>query len=349
MKQKNKQSNPTRYFTKWFLLMTVIFAMGTALAFIGVNLIRSGATGEFYFNPITLILLPIVMLVLVSPFAIFMLRKFRKHFDTFSKAMNFVANGETDVAITEDHGAFKEIYKDFNKMVAEIHGIQKLRDELTGSFSHELKTPISSITGFAKMLLEEDLSEKKRKEYLAIILKESERVANLANHNLFLTKIGTQEIITGKVQYNLGKQIQNIAIAMESIWGKKNIMIDAELPDITYDGNPDLMESLWQNLLSNAIKFTPKNGEIDIKLSETESNIIVKFTDTGIGMSDEVQARIFDRFYQGDQSHAVEGHGLGLAIVHRIVQMCDGEITVTSAEGEGSTFTVTLPKSQQKG
>jgi len=345
MKKIKTNSASASYFTKWFLLMTLAFVVGTAVAFAILNMARhAGTNHDIDFNPFMLIGLPIIVLIIVAPFAIFILRRFRKHFDTITKAMNDVANGETDVSIPVTDGAFKGIYKDFNKMVAEIAGIQKLRDEITGSFSHELKTPIASITGFAKMLLEEDLPEKKRKEYLAIIVKESDRLASLTNKNLLLSKIGTQEIVIGKKPYNLGQQIQEITIAMETAWASKNINISADLPDVTYNGSANLMESLWQNLLSNAIKFTPKNGEIDITLTETDDSVTVTFADTGIGMSDEVKAKVFERFYQADTSHSGEGHGLGLSIASRIVRLCGGQVTVESKEGEGSTFTVILPK-----
>lgn len=234
------------------------------------------------------------------------------------------------------------IYEDFNKMAAEIAGIGRYRNGIADSLSHELKTPVASINGFAKLLLEENLPQEKQKKYLEIIVKESDRLAALAKNNLLLSKIDAQEIVTDKEPYNLSRQIQDIAISMETEWSGKNINVSADLPDAIYDGNANLMESLWQNLLSNAIKFTPKNGDISITLSEAEDGISVSVADTGKGMSEEIREHIFERYYQSDASRASEGHGLGLSIVDRIVRLCGGKIIVDSKEGEGSIFSIIL-------
>ena len=345
-KLKKPHSEAAKRINKWLALLAGIIAVGGVMSFGLVTFLAnvSGESVETY-NPLWMIYMIPVMLVVAAPVTVFIAKSVYKHFDVLSDAINAVANGKSDVYIpTAGAGAFTGIYGDFNKMAAEIAGIQKLRDEIADGFSHELKTPVASINGFAKMLLEEDLTQEKRKKYLEIIVKESDRLAGLAKNNLLLSKIDAQEIITDKKPYNLGRQIQEIAIATENSWSKKNINLSAELPDVTYDGDANLMESLWQNLLSNAIKFTPKNGDISVILREEANKITVTFTDSGIGMSAEVKERIFERYYQGDASHAGEGHGLGLSIVKRIVRLCGGVIFVDSKEGEGSTFSVILPK-----
>jgi len=345
-KQKKKHSAAARHINKWLALLSGIIAVGGVMAF-GLIAYIANAAGESAetYNPLWMVYMIPVMLAIAVPVTIFIAKSIYKHFNTLTEAMNAVANGGTDVYIpTSRASAFAGLYEDFNKMAAEITGIQKLRTEIVDGFSHELKTPVASINGFARLLLDEDLPEDKRKKYLQIIVKESDRLARLSQDNLMLSKIDAQEIVTDKKPFNLGRQIQDIAISMESAWSDKNINLSAELPDAVYEGNQNLMESLWRNLLSNAIKFTPKNGDISINLTDAKENITVTFADTGIGMSAGVKEHIFERYYQGDASHAGEGHGLGLSIVKRIVKLCGGKITVESKEGEGSAFTITLPK-----
>jgi signal transduction histidine kinase len=345
-KPRKKHSEAAKRINKWLGLLAGIIAVGGVMSF-GLIVFIANVMGESMetYNPIWMVFMIPVMLVISVPITIVIARIVYKHFDILSEAMSDVANGKTDAYIpTAGAGAFSGIYTDFNKMAAEIAGIQKLRSEIVDGFSHELKTPVASINGFAKMLLEDDISEEKRKKYLEIIVKESDRLAGLAKNNLLLSKIDAQEIVTDKKPYNVGQQIQEVAIAMETAWSDKSINLSADLPDVVYEGNANLMESLWQNLLSNAIKFTPKNGDINISLIETKDGISVSVTDTGIGMSKDVRERIFERYYQAETSRAGEGHGLGLSIVKRIVRLCGGKITVDSKEGEGSTFTVFLPK-----
>jgi len=341
-----KHSAAGKRINKWLALLAGVMAVGGVMSFGLIVWIAniSGERAETY-NPVWMVYMIPAMLVIAVPVTIFIANSIYRHFDILTEAMNNVANGKTDAYIpTAGASAFAGIYEDFNKMAGEIAGIQTLRDQIADGFSHELKTPVASINGFARLLLEEDLPEEKRKKYLQIIVKESDRLARLSQDNLLLNKINAQEIITDKKPYNVSRQIQEIAIVMENAWSGKNIGLSAELPDATYEGNANLMESLWQNLLSNAIKFTPKNGEININLTDANDNITVSFSDTGIGMSKEVIGHIFERYYQGDTSHAGEGHGLGLSIVKRIIKLCGGKITVESKEREGSVFTVILPK-----
>lgn len=344
-KLRKKHSAAGKHVNKWLAILASCIAVGGVFSFGFIAYIANlaGENAETY-NPLWMVYMLPAMFVIATPITIFIAKAVYKHFDILSDAMSKVANGKTDAYIpTSGAGAFSGIYEDFNKMTAEIFGIQKLRSQIADGFSHELKTPVASINGFAKLLLEENLTEEKRRKYLEIIVKESERLAELSRNNLLLSKIDSQEIVTDKKPFNLGRQLQETAIAMETAWSDKNINLSAELPDAVYEGDANLMESLWQNLLGNAIKFTPKNGDINIVLREEKDGLTVSFADTGIGMSADVIEHIFERYYQGDASRASEGHGLGLSIVKRIVKLCNGKITVESKEGEGSTFTVFLP------
>lgn len=347
MKHKRPQTNlGSKYITKWLSILAILLMIGGTFAFGFIAFFANLFNGtQDYYDPIWMIAMLPLMALIATPISLFINKQIRKHMDILSEKMNAVANGNTNVYIpTADANAFCGLYEDFNKMVAEIQSIQVIRTDLVDSFSHELKTPIASINGFANLLLEEDLSEEKRKKYLQIIIKETERLSLLAKNSLLMSKIDSQEIISDKKPYNLAKQIQDCAISLETEWNAKNIDITAELEEVIYEGNANLMDSVWINLLSNAIKFTPNNGEIKIKMKISQENIHVSISDTGIGMSQEVLANIFHKYYQGDKSHSSNGHGLGLSIVKRIIQLCNGSIEVQSTQGEGSTFCVILPR-----
>lgn len=343
--KKNKSSPGSKLIAKYLIILAVVLMIGGTFAFGFIAFLANVIEGtESYYDPIWMIGMLPLMILIGTPIILFINKQIKKHLDTLSSAMKAVANGDANIYIpTADANAFTGLYEDFNKMVGEIQSVQVIRTNMIDSFSHELKTPLASITGFANLLLEDELDEAKRKKYLQIIIKETERLSILAKNSLLMSKIDAQEIIIDKKPYNLGQQIQECAISLETEWTAKNIDISAEIADVTYLGNANLMESVWLNLMSNAIKFTPKNGEIKIKMMVQNNEVIVSIADTGIGMSKEVLANIFSKYYQGDKAHAEDGHGLGLSIVKRIVTLCNGSIEVTSTEGEGSDFTIALP------
>ncbi len=345
--KKQESSRSSRYVIKWLRILSVVLMIGGVFAFGFIAWLSNVIEGtESYYDPIWMVGMLPLMLLIATPVNLFISRQVQRHLDTLTRSMEDVANGKSGVYIpTANADAFVDIYENFNKMAAEIEGIQRLRTEMIDSFSHELKTPVASINGFARLLLEEDISPEQRRKYLEIIVKESDRLAVLARDTLTLSKLDAQEILPNRVSYRLAPQIQECAINLEREWSAKNIDLTADfIEDATFCGNAELMASVWTNLLTNAIKFTPKNGEIKILMRQSGEYLSVSVSDTGIGMSQEVQEHIFERYYQGDTSHAAGGHGLGLAIVKRIVQLSGGSISVESREGEGSTFTVTLPK-----
>jgi signal transduction histidine kinase len=334
-----------KYINKWLAVLAIAMALGGVFAFgflaYLANVIQGNAAG---YEPVWMIGMIPFMLVVATPITVFIAKVVYKHLDTLSRAMHDVSDGKTDIYIpTAKAGVFTELYENFNTMTAEIISVKSLRNEMVDGFSHELKTPVASINGFAKLLLEENLTEEKRRTDLGIIVKESDRLAALSKNALFLSKIDTTEIIADKKPYDLAAQIKDIIIGQELSWSEKNINIGAELPDTVYNGNADLMESLFSNLISNAIKFTPKNGDITVTLKTGAGEIVFSVADTGVGMSKDAMEHIFERYYQGDASRNAGGHGLGLAIVKRLVTLCGGTVTAESREGEGSTFIVRLP------
>ncbi|MCD8373075.1 MAG: HAMP domain-containing histidine kinase [Clostridia bacterium] len=254
-----------------------------------------------------------------------------------------VADGDYTAEIPlPKRGMFKEVYSNFNKMTKELSGVQLLKEEFIQDFSHEFKTPIASINGFANLLIEGDVTDEERALYLKIIADESARLSTLAESTLMLNKLQHQEFIGEVADYRLDLQIKDCIIMLERDWSAKDIQISSELEEVVYRGSETLMRQVWLNILTNSIKFTPTGGEIAVNLKTEDGKIVATISDTGIGMSEEVASHIFDKYYQGDKSHSTAGNGLGLAIAYRIVTLSGGEIAVKSAEGEGSTFTVKL-------
>ncbi len=231
----------------------------------------------------------------------------------------------------------------FNKMVQELKGIETLRSDFVRNFSHEFKTPITSISGFAKLLQAGDASEEEKQEYLTIIVQESERLVHLSSNILNLSKIESTEIISKKTIYSLDEQIRLAIVMLEPKWSDKNLQVDIRLDEIEILGDKNLIQQIWVNLLDNAIKFTYNGGEIKVDLWRSGQKATFRLEDTGCGMSDETMRHIFDKFYQGDTSHALAGNGLGLTLVKRITELCGGTIEVQSEPGKGCVFVINLP------
>ena len=287
----------------------------------------------------------VVLIAFLIPFNVVLYRRRVKEVVTLSNAIRKVARGDFRSRIpTDKKSQITPIYEDFNKMCAELESVPILRNDFINNYSHEFKTPIASIKGFAELLLEKELPEAEQKQYLRIIADESGRLSKLASNTTLLSKLSTQQIVTGIEEYALGAQLKECFILLYGKWMDKDIEFDGEdIPSMGYRGNKEMMQHLWINLLDNSIKYTPKGGIIKMSLEEAEGFAIVEITDTGEGISDEAKARLFIPYFQADASHSKEGLGLGLAIVMRIVELCKGSIHVDSKVGEGSTFTVKLP------
>lgn len=262
------------------------------------------------------------------------------------KATGEVARGDFSAEVK---GSFvlelDSLAASFNAMVRELRGIETLRGDFVRDFSHEFKTPIVSIRGFAKLLKEGGLSEEEKQEYLDIIIRESERLVGLSASILELSKVENMEILRDKTAYRLDEQIRLAVLMLEPKWSAKRIRMDIALDDpITIVGDRNLLQQVWINLLDNAIKYTDSGGRISVGLRRSGREAAAfRLADDGCGMSEETLRRMFEKFYQGDASRSVAGNGLGLAIVRRIVELCGGTIEAQSELGEGTAFTVRLP------
>lgn len=230
-----------------------------------------------------------------------------------------------------------------NVMADELSGIETLRNDFIANVSHELKTPLAVIRNYGTLLKQSDLSEKQRIEYAEAVCNTSDRLADLVSDILRLNRLENQQIFPEKKEYNLGEQLCECMLAFENEFENKNLDIESDIDeDIIINADRELLNHVWNNLFSNAVKFTEPDGKISISLKKENDYITVSVSDTGCGMSSEVGNHIFEKFYQGDTSHAVHGNGLGLALVKRIIDIVSGEISVESILGKGSTFTVKL-------
>ena len=236
------------------------------------------------------------------------------------------------------------IIDDFNTMAHELSGTETLRNDFVANVSHEIKTPLASMQNYATLLQTPGLNDEKRIEYAKSIAASSRRLSELITNILKLNKLENQQIFPEPTEFNLTEELQECVVSFERQWEKKNITIDADIEDdVRMEGDPDLLSLVFNNLMSNAIKFTENNGTIRISLHTAGKMAEIRVQDDGCGMDEEIISHIFEKFYQGDTSHAVKGNGLGLALTKRVIDISKGSIDVESAPGKGSTFIVRLP------
>lgn len=238
---------------------------------------------------------------------------------------------------------FNTIIHAFNQMAAELSGIETLRTDFISNVSHELKTPLAIIQNCGTMLQQPGLAEEQRRECAKTITDASRRLADLITNILKLNKLENQQIYPEKEAFDLGEQLCECLLGFEDIWEEKSIELNTDIAeDVVVKSDRSLLSLVWNNLFSNALKFTPAEGHVSVSLKADGAFAVVRISDTGCGISPEVGAHIFEKFYQGDTSHATQGNGLGLALVKRVMDIVDGDISVSSEAGKGSIFTVTV-------
>ncbi len=242
----------------------------------------------------------------------------------------------------------------FNAAAAELGSTELLRKDFINNFSHEFKTPITALGGFADLLLaDEDMPAAERREYLSIISGESRRLADLANSVLALSRVEAQAILTDAAPFALDEQLRLCAMQVQQKWaGRRTVHLDVCLPEggaQPFVGSRDLLAQVWVNLLDNAVKFSPQGGTVSVTLLDSPGEVAVTVTDQGPGMDEQTRAHMFEQFYQGDTSRKTEGNGLGLALVRKITALHGGAVTAASSPGHGSAFTVRLPRAGAPG
>lgn len=242
--------------------------------------------------------------------------------------------------------SFNEIIACINMMAEELSGVETLRTDFIANVSHEMKTPLAVMQNYGTLLQAPDLTEEKRIEYAKGVTDGSRRMAEMMTNILKLNRLENQQIFPQTTEFDLGEQLCECLLQYENIWETAEIEIETDIAeDVKVIADAELLSLVWNNLFSNAFKFTEAGGCVSVSLICTEHHAIVKVKDTGCGMTADVGAHIFEKFYQGDTSHATQGNGLGLALVKRVIDIMQGEITIESAVGVGSTFTVTLQRS----
>lgn len=280
-------------------------------------------------------------------------RAYEEPMHQLAEATKKVSEGDFSVYVPPLHTSDKLDYldimlEDFNKMVGELGSIETLKTDFFSNVSHEIKTPIAVIQNNAELLCKEELTEKQA-GYAEAIFWSSKRLAGLISNLLKLNKLEKQTILPERTDYDLCAQLAECALLHEQAWEKQGVEFEADMEDsVIITADPELMELVWNNLLSNAIKFTEPGGCVSLTETSNEREIRVCVKDTGCGMTEETKKHIFEKFYQGDTSHATAGNGLGLALVLRILQLNGFEIEVMSEPGRGSIFTVIIPKQEKE-
>lgn len=263
-----------------------------------------------------------------------------------------LAVGEYHARISENflagkYSGFSNIAQRINELAGELSGVETLRVDFISNVSHELKTPLAVMKNYGSLLQQSDLSEEQRLEYAKSVSDACNRLANLITNILKLNKLENQQIYPVMAEYDLSEQLVECLLQFENEWEKKSIDIETDIPDeIKICADAELLMLVWNNLLSNAFKFTESGGTVGLSLSVDEEYATVKVSDTGCGIDPKAGSHIFDRFYQGDTSHSKQGNGLGLALVKRVVDIMQGEISIESALGKGSKFTVRIKRHQ---
>ena len=293
--------------------------------------------------------LNVILITFLFKFADYIRRKIMVERPTriITEATERIMSGDFSVRIKpmESSGmeGFNQIAMAINQMTEELGSVETLRTDFIANVSHEMKTPLAVMQNYGTLLQAPELPEEKRIEYAKGITDGSRRMADMMTNILKLNRLENQQIYPQVSEFDLGEQLCECLLQYENIWEKANIEIETDIAeDVKVKADAELLGHVWNNLFSNAFKFTPSGGTVTVSLSATDNHAVVKVQDTGCGMTPEVGAHIFEKFYQGDTSHSIQGNGLGLALVKRVIDIMQGEISVESSVGKGSVFTVKI-------
>ena len=296
---------------------------------------------------LTILVFIVITTIVLFIFLVFLGRFPLKPVNNFINQMNRLASGDFKARLHFDgflskNRTFQELEESFNELAEELDNTEMLRADFINNFSHEFKTPIVSIAGLAKLVNRGNISEEEKKSYLLAIESESMRLANMATNVLNLTKVENQTILTDVNTYNISEQIRTCVLLLENQWSSKNIELSLDFDEYEISANEELMKQVFINLLDNAIKFSPEGGVVSVEISTLPTSLSVAIKNSGDEIPKDKIDKIFNKFYQADESHAAKGNGVGLAIVKKIVKLHSGKITVRS-ENRETTFTLSLP------
>ena len=328
------------------LLLSVVIAIGLAVLLSYLEVFSFNLLGEeasfspFIFMALVSTAVGLILTLLTRRFPL-------RPINTLINSMNRLKSGDFKTRLEyngrlKNHPIALEITDSFNTMAQELENTEILRSDFINNFSHEFKTPIVSIAGFAKLLRRGNLSEEQREEYLEIIEEESLRLSAMATNVLALSKIENQTILTDVASFNLSEQIRSCVLLLEDGWSKKGLSLELDFEEHYIHANEEALRQVWINLLDNAVKFSPEKGEIKLSIKENEKHITVAILNQGENIPQEKLCKIWNKFYQGDESHSGKGNGIGLAIVKSIVELHKGTVRAESSEGT-IRFEVELP------
>ena len=330
--------------TRWRFIACVVVSnllSGLVSVFVWMPLADRLLTQEKPLGPWMPMLLSILLAI---PISSFISRVSAKPIQDMVEATKSISRGDYTVRVQEGgSGDIAELLRSFNRMTAELGSTGMMRNDFINTFSHEFKTPIVSIRGFARRLRRGGLTPEQQNEYLDFIAEESERLSKLASNVLLISRYENQKLVGEQTDYDLDEQIRTCVLRLASQWPPRGLIFELDLPHLPCRNNSEMMEHVWMNLIGNAIKFSRDGGAIFISGKMENALITVSIRDEGVGIRPEDLGHIFDKFYQGDSSRASAGNGLGLALVHRIVELGGGTITAESTVGKGTTFRLELP------
>ncbi len=330
----------------YYIVIVSVIVIISACALTGILLLLDVLNLIRTVGPATIIALVVVSIVTVALMSYFVGRRILMPMVKLSKASKEVARGNFNITVS-DSSKLEEVqstYRNFNAMVRELNSISTLSNDFIANVSHEFKTPLTAIEGYASLLQEENLPPEEREDYIERILSNTKRLSTLIGNILTLSKVESKPLPGQYTRFRLDEQLRQTVVAAEPSWTQKELKIKVDFDEVMINGCEGLLAQVWSNLLENAVKFSPAGGTVQLRLIVQQECVLVSVSDQGCGMSDEVRAHIFDKFYQGDTSHRSEGNGLGLALVKRIVELSDGIVEVESVPEQGTTFRVILPK-----
>ena len=329
---------------RWFFLSCIIILSAAAVAtLVAVLLFAFDVTDST--TAVIILCIAVAVAAVAALLSMIMSRVVLAPVARLSAASRQIAGGDFDLNLTYEGAIeeYRDTYQSFNTMARELSTIETLRSDFIANVSHEFKTPLTTIEGYAMLLQDQELTAEERADCAQRILDSAGRLSGLVTNMLMLSKLEQQTTAVEKAPFWLDEQIRQVMVGLEPVWGPKELQLELDLPPVKFNGNESLLYHVWSNLLSNAVKFSPKGAPLTVTLQEQGGRVTFSVTDRGPGMSEDVQRHIFDKFYQGDSSRKQEGSGLGLPLAKRVAQLCGGSITVQSKPGAGSTFTVTLP------
>jgi len=332
---------------RWgFTLCVFIILLVTVLVFSGIEILleRTRIMDVTYGRLVVVIICAAASITLGSFITAVSIRLPMLPIKKLIRGMTRLANGHFEERMEfREMSAMKELGDAFNSLAEELQNTEMLRSDFVNNFSHEFKTPIVSIRGFARILQRSDLTQEQRKEYVDIIVDESTRLANMATNVLKLTKIEKQTILANRQEFNLSEQLRRCILLLEKKWESKQLEMKADFSEFLFRGDAELLDEVWFNLLDNAIKFSPEGAEVQVDIISRSGWLEVAIHNQGPEIPPQQQKRLYDKFWQGDSSRSAEGTGIGLSIVKKVVELHNGQVEVRSSPEE-TVFVVRLPQ-----